>query len=176
VKPRTKSLFHFTNALQTLCRILEDGFWPRYCHEYIGWVATDPEFIAIPVVCFCDIPLSRLTEHTAFYGNFGIGMTQEWGLNSGLNPVFYISKDLTLFPPLKGLFNNPHPKVDDSKFWVMQTLGYTKPLVGSLGVGALGSNLQNSIDEPWGQTFKIRLTIISNWIEYGHGETTKSRV
>ena len=28
----------------------------------------------------------------------------------------------------------------------------------------------------WGQTFKIRLTIISNYVEYGHGETTKSRV
>lgn len=135
MKPRTKSLFHFTNSLQTLCSILEEGFWPRYCNEYIGWVTDDPEFIGIPVVCFCDIPLSRLTEHTAFYGNFGIGMTQKWGIDNGLNPVFYISKDSTLFPPLKGLFENPHPKVDDSKFWVMQTLGYTKPLIGKMKRG-----------------------------------------
>lgn len=135
MKPRTKSLFHFTNSFQTLCCILEDGFWPRYCNEYIGWVADDPEFIAIPEVCFCDIPLSRLTDHADFYGKFGIGMTQEWGLNKGLNPVLYISKDSTLFPALKGLFENAPPKVDASEFWVMQTLGYTKPLVGKMERG-----------------------------------------
>jgi len=135
VKTRTKSLFHFTNSFEILCCILKDGFWPRYSQEYIGWVADDPEFIAIPMVCFCDIPLSRLMEHTDFYGKFGIGMTQEWGLKSGLNPVLYISNSSNLFPQLKGLFENPHPEIGASKFWVMQTLGYTKPLVGKMKRG-----------------------------------------
>jgi len=135
VKPRTKSLFHFTNSLRTLCCILKDGFWPRYCHEYIGWVTSELEFISIPIVCFCDIPLSRLTDHTGFYGKYGIGMTQEWAVRNGLNPVLYISHDSTLFPMLKALFENPHPKVDDSKFWVMMSLGYTKPLAGKMKRG-----------------------------------------
>ncbi len=135
MKPRTKSLFHFTNSLETLCSILEEGFWPRYSHEYVGWIAHAPEFIAMPVVCFCDIPLSRLTKHTDFYGKFGIGMTQKWGVNNGLNPVLYISKNSTLFPQLKGLFKNPHPDIYDSKSYVMQTLSYTKPLIGKMKRG-----------------------------------------
>jgi len=32
------------------------------------------------------------------------------------------------------------------------------------------------LEKFWGQTFKIRLTIVSNEIEYGHGKTTKDRV
>jgi hypothetical protein len=135
MKPRTKSLFHFTKSLEKLCCILEEGFWPRYCHEYIGWIAYEPEFIAMPIVCFCDIPISRLTEHTDFYGKFGIGMTKEWGINKGLNPVIYVSNDSNLFTVLKGLFENPHPNIYDSKFFVMQTLSYTKPLMGKMKRG-----------------------------------------
>lgn len=135
MKPRTKSLFHFTSSLEILCCILEQGFWPKYCNEYIGWVAGDPEFIQIPIVCFCDIPLSRLSEHVVFYGKFGIGMNQDWGIKNGLNPVLYISNDSTLFESLKGSFENPHPDIYDSKYWVMQTLGYTKPLFGKMKRG-----------------------------------------
>ncbi len=45
------------------------------------------------MTCFCDIPLSRITEHTQFYGKYGIGMTKEWGLKNGLNPVVYFPPD-----------------------------------------------------------------------------------
>ncbi len=27
------TLFHFTNSLEVLYKILEEGFWPRYCKE-----------------------------------------------------------------------------------------------------------------------------------------------
>ncbi|EGU32399.1 hypothetical protein VIBRN418_17483 [Vibrio sp. N418] len=51
----------------------------------------DVEFAAFPMVCFCDIPLSRIDEHVKFYGEFGIGMTKEWAIKKGLSPVQYIS-------------------------------------------------------------------------------------
>jgi hypothetical protein len=34
----------------------------------------------------------------------------------------------------------------------------------------------NSGQPNWGRTFKIRLTIICNWIEHGHGEAIKDRI
>lgn len=45
--------------------------------------------VAYPMVCFCDIPLSRINEHTTFYGSYGIGLSKEWGLKNNLSPVSY---------------------------------------------------------------------------------------
>lgn len=43
------------------------------------------------MVCFCDIPLSRISDHVNFYGQYGLGMTREWAKFNGLNPVFYLA-------------------------------------------------------------------------------------
>jgi hypothetical protein len=45
--------------------------------------------LAYPMSCFCDIPISRISEHTAFYGSYGMGMTKEWGLRNNLAPLIY---------------------------------------------------------------------------------------
>lgn len=84
---RSESLFHFTRSLESLKGILSTGFHPRYCLEDLSYL--NLEFMALPMVCFCDIPLSRLQDHTAFYGSYGIGMTRDWGARSGLNPLIY---------------------------------------------------------------------------------------
>jgi len=84
------SLFHFTPKLSYLEDILRSGFWPRYCIEY-GWRNKYIDF-ALPMVCFCDIPLTQIKEHTDFYGNFGIGVSAEWiRHNKDITPVQYIS-------------------------------------------------------------------------------------
>lgn len=44
-------------------QILKEGFKFAYCAEHFG-----DEFLAIPMVCFCDIPISRCTEHSEKYG------------------------------------------------------------------------------------------------------------
>lgn len=62
--------------------------------EDMSWQNPTPSktpFVAFPMVCFCDIPLSRIEEHVNFYGEFGIGMTREWALTNGLNPLMYMA-------------------------------------------------------------------------------------
>ncbi len=125
---RTKSLFHFTSELETLFSILKNGFWPRISFEDISWVGHD-DFYGNPMVCFCDIALSKLSVHTSFYGNYGIGMTREWGINNGLNPLMYISSNSILSETLNSLMSNAKVK---AKADAMITLLYTKPLFGQM--------------------------------------------
>jgi Protein of unknown function (DUF2743). len=93
-KISANTLFHFTKKRETLVSILENTFYPRYCWENISTIeqnnqATFPDF-AVPIVSFCDIPLSQVGDHVKTYGNFAIGLKKEWGVKNGLNPVFYI--------------------------------------------------------------------------------------
>lgn len=88
----SNSLFHFTSKFENLEKILSDGFWPRYCIEY-GWNNHYINF-ALPMVCFCDIPLTQIKEHADFYGGFGIGVSPEWIRNNkNITPVQYISHE-----------------------------------------------------------------------------------
>ena len=94
MKPKSESLFHFTRNVSSLKGILEHGFAPRFCLEDVHWIYTGTDhFVAYPMVCFCDIPLSRIDEHTAFYGSYGLGMTKRWALLNSLSPVFYSPVD-----------------------------------------------------------------------------------
>lgn len=92
----SQSLFNFMKELDFLKQALERGsFWPRYSKETHGWLAATartPSQVAFPMVCFCDIPLQRISEHVATYGRCGLGMSRSWGIRAGLNPVFYVSR------------------------------------------------------------------------------------
>jgi len=76
--------------------ILKNTFYPRYCYEEFELIDRPKEgFIrsAIPMVCFCDTPLSQLMNHIETYGKYGLGMKKEWGIRKGLNPVIYFNKN-----------------------------------------------------------------------------------
>ena len=89
IGPKSENLFHFTRTIDVLEGILKNGFYPRFCLEDISWARTKDNHMAFPMVCFCDIPIGRISEHTAFYGEFGLGLTKEWGLKNKLSPVAY---------------------------------------------------------------------------------------
>lgn len=70
--------------------------------EY-GWGNKYIDFVA-PMVCFCDIPLSWISEHTKFYGQFGIGVTPQWiKSHNDITPVQYISITSTEFNSINKL-------------------------------------------------------------------------
>lgn len=105
-RPKSSSLFHFTKSRETLQLILKNGFWPRYCLEDLNWLPDSGElFVAFPMVCFCDIPLSRIEEHVGFYGNYGVGMTKDWAKKNGLNPVQYFAGENSFTTAFKNLIN-----------------------------------------------------------------------
>lgn len=96
------TLFHFTKNIDTLCKILDNGFRPSYCMEMF----TSENSLSncyTPMVCFCDIPLSQVHRHVDRYGKYGVGMKVDWGIKKDVNPVTYVSKDSSVYTMLEGL-------------------------------------------------------------------------
>lgn len=89
----SNTLFHFTNKYDHLINIIENNFRPHYALEDFNTIfrGKDVDYLklAIPMVSFCDIPLSQIAEHLSTYGCYGIGLTKEWGKRNGITPILY---------------------------------------------------------------------------------------
>ena len=145
---KANTLFHFTPKKEHLFDILENGFWPRYCREDVSWIKDeDHKFVAYPMVCFCDIPLSKILEHTKFYGKFGIGMTREWAVSYELSPVWYVSDRTDLSKKIKSigevikLFKAKYGPLENFKDmgnsidnFLCYLLSYIKPISGKMEI------------------------------------------
>lgn len=131
-------LFHFTKTMDDLKSILKDGFSPHYCPEYTldpidrkSASKGHPPMRSIPLVSFCDLPMSLIRKHLKEYGNFGIGLDKEWGLKNRVAPVIYThAKAQTCQPILrltaKAVENNSETVANDLKILA----AYTKPFFG----------------------------------------------
>jgi hypothetical protein len=91
----SNSLIHFTQNKEALIGILEDNFRIHYCLENVITPSGNLHY-AIPMVSFCDIPMSEIKDHITKYGAYGIGLRREWGQKMKLNPVLYIDTNSTL--------------------------------------------------------------------------------
>lgn len=89
------TLIHFTNSKEALKGILADNFKIKYCQETIKLHGVE-EVLHIPMVSFCDIPLSQIKNHISSYGNYGIGLSKKWALKKRLNPVLYVQESSSL--------------------------------------------------------------------------------
>jgi len=93
------TLFHFTPSRESLIGILEHEFKPRLSLENFALVAQrlPPSGhmleCAIPMVCFCDIPLSQTGVHMEHYGRYGIGLKKTWGIGRRVAPVTYVHEN-----------------------------------------------------------------------------------
>lgn len=85
----SNSVVHFTKDKESLKGILAENFKIKYCREEIPR-EKKPLVLYVPMVSFCDIPLSQVKEHINAYGSYGIGLTREWAVRNRLNPVLYI--------------------------------------------------------------------------------------
>jgi hypothetical protein len=75
--------------MKNLKGILEFGFKANLCRETIIF-RDNPVTYHVPMASFCDIPLSKIINHTNCYGSYGIGMTKEWGKGRRINPIIYL--------------------------------------------------------------------------------------
>jgi hypothetical protein len=91
------AIFHFTNNKDSLKGILESNFKIKYCKETIKFGNRRKFSIYVPMVSFCDIPLSQVKDHIGRYGSYGLGLTREWAIRKQLNPVIYIQPNSLLF-------------------------------------------------------------------------------
>ncbi len=92
----SNSIIHFTNSKESLKGILRENFRIFYCLEQVIIGNYGPIEFAVPMVSFCDIPLSEVKSHIKKYGAYGIGLTKEWAERQKLNPVLYVEKDSLL--------------------------------------------------------------------------------
>lgn len=92
------TLIHFTKKYDTLIKILECSYFKasHSTEEIHGTSSVKSRKFAIPMVSFCDIRLANLMEHTKKYGAFGIGLRKTWGIENGLNPVFYVNSECSM--------------------------------------------------------------------------------
>lgn len=85
----SENLFHFTDSFDKLKSILtSEGFYPSFCLETHINLSSNLE-IYYPMICFCDIPLSKISIHIQNYGKYGIALKRIWGIEAKLNPVLY---------------------------------------------------------------------------------------
>jgi hypothetical protein len=99
------NLFHFTPKSEYLESIVINGFYPRYCLESMPFESKIKG--AFPMVCFCDIPFYLQSDHINRYGNYGVGMSMEWGIKNGLSPLIYSDENSKSSKLLLDLFKLP---------------------------------------------------------------------
>jgi hypothetical protein len=107
----SNSLIHITKTKTGLKGILSNDFKIKYCLEKTQSDTFDYIF-GVPMVSFCDIPLSQVKNHIKSYGSYGIGLSREWAKRNGLNPVLYIEKNSVL---AEHTFDVLYDKILDNK-------------------------------------------------------------
>lgn len=127
----SNTLFHFMTELEYLKQSIKDGLWPRYCIEK-KWNGKD---IAIPMLCFCDIPLSQVKEHVRRYGYYGIGVTKKFARYNKITPVTYLYQGSLMHNKIDyyvSKFHSPstnHKKMDFEEimlYYIKKVSGYNK--------------------------------------------------
>jgi len=132
-----RTLFHFTTELKYLIQILEFNLRPRYCLEDTSWATSDKINkieMAYPMVCFCDIPLSKIKKHLTTYGNYGIGLKKEWGFKKSLTPIIYSRKNAKTSRIVEELINwyTKNGEPNDLKYIISDIIMYMKPYYGKM--------------------------------------------
>jgi hypothetical protein len=127
-----------------LTGILSNTFEPRYClekTEYLTANVLKNLEMAYPMVCFCDIPLSKIKKHIGVYGDYGIGLRKSWGHRKNLSPVIYTKKNARTSRNIEQMINwsatnlkniENEKELRDFKGFVSDFIMFTKPYYGGM--------------------------------------------
>ena len=102
------TLFHFTKRKNLKSILSSKGFYIQYCDEHFNEIISSKrkfQFAYIPMISFCDLTvmqLARDSKHRLDFGNYGIGLTKEWGKENRVSPVIYAHEKSQ---PTSQLFN-----------------------------------------------------------------------
>lgn len=118
-------------------------FRPKYCLENVRSIFPNLQQFgesAVPMVCFCDLPLSATEKHLKFYGEYGIGMRKEWGIKKGINPIMYVCPESEVAKYFKTLINKFLKDINSTKIGdnqpifesTLELLGFIKPYKGKM--------------------------------------------
>ena len=106
-KHKFQFVIQFFDNVEYLIDILEHGFKARYCVEKFPSVNIP---LAIPMKCFCDIPLGLIKKHMSKYGKagsrYGIGITKKFARSKGITPVIYVHQKSGILPRMVDALNN----------------------------------------------------------------------
>lgn len=110
---KTSSLFHFTKDLDVLKSIIRNGFIPNFCKEDLCY--EDRKIvIGVPMVSFCDIPLTRTSEFKSRYGELAIGLSKDWAIRNQINPILYVN-DMRVLMSLNFFNSYRHSQEEEVK-------------------------------------------------------------
>lgn len=146
----SSSFFHFMKDFDTLKGIIKNGFNVYYCKEEIYSTRNSVQYIGIPMVSFCDVPLNFITQNN--YGAFCIGMSRSWGIYHLLQPVMYYPNNKEclstklIIKATENFLNHPENPDDYS------ILGYSKPIKKIKLLP--GKNADNYIEREWRKVYK----------------------
>ncbi|MFQ5441298.1 MAG: abortive infection system antitoxin AbiGi family protein [Thermodesulfobacteriota bacterium] len=145
------TLFHFTDSIDNLVEILRNEFSPHYSLENLDPVLGDDFQIALPMVCFCDIPLSQIHNHIDIYGRYALGLTKDWGKRNGINPVLYTYNGATIANHISSLAGQiTSDSIGNSIDTLRDFFNFIKPYEGKLWRnGAFKNGIQFYDEREW---------------------------
>ncbi|MBS9525859.1 hypothetical protein KI659_17695 [Litoribacter alkaliphilus] len=118
----SNTLFNFTDNIDHLVDNLKNGF---YCHNTYEKLPLRNNGYRVPMACFCDIPLSLISEHFDWYGRYGIGIKRSYARKRGVKPVWYVTSENNF---VKNLVNK---KIDLTEYEKKYLLPYLKQYYGN---------------------------------------------
>ncbi len=140
------TLFHFTSIKGLTGILSSSGFYCQYSDEHFENILPSKShyrFTYIPMISFCDLTIMQLSNdsiHRKNFGEFGIGLTKEWGILNGVSPVMYVHKESQqtkrLYRLIKALKDfrrrtNDAETIDSIQQEMIDSFKYIKPYTGN---------------------------------------------
>lgn len=144
----TSAFFHYTENVNLLYKIIEEGLRFSFCKESIS----DKVFIGAPMISFCDIPITHSEEHREKYGTSAIGLSKEYIISQShkynIAPVTYLIKNDPRLFSYEGLFSK---KPTNIIFGFLKRDVYTHndEEYNAYDECEWRITVENSVDQPW---------------------------